>query len=85
MERVSSSIGMMKEFDVWLGWCFHDASITQPNALRFAAMKELAQYVAPKHKAVEVRGPEGSPVPLPAPIITPEEFEAIARRIDAET
>jgi hypothetical protein len=50
--------------------------------LRFAAMKELAQYIAPKRKAVEVSGPECSPVPLAAPIITPEEFEAIARRID---
>jgi hypothetical protein len=52
--------------------------------LRFAAMKELAQYVAAKRKAVEVSGPEGSPVPLAAPILTPEVFEEIARRIRAE-
>ncbi len=26
----------------------------EPTALRFAALKELAQYVAPKRKAVEV-------------------------------
>jgi hypothetical protein len=36
-------------------------------------------------KAVEVSGPEGSPVPLAASIMTPEEFEEIARRIAAET
>ena len=60
--------------------------------LRFAAMKELAQYVAAKRKAVEVIGPEGSPAPLAASIMTPEEFdstpeefEEIARRIEAET
>jgi hypothetical protein len=38
-------------------------------------MKELAQYVAPKRKAVEVSGPKGSPVPLAASVMTPEEFE----------
>jgi hypothetical protein len=27
---------------------------SEPSALRFAALKELAQYVAPKRKAIEV-------------------------------
>ena len=57
---------------------------SQPVALRFAAMKELAPYVAAKRKAVEVSGPEGSPMPLAASIMTPEEFEEIARRIARE-
>jgi hypothetical protein len=36
----------------------------EPIALRFAAMKELAQYVAPKRKAVEVSSTENQIVLL---------------------
>jgi hypothetical protein len=34
----------------------------EPSTLRFAALKELAQYVAPKRKAVEVSSAENQPV-----------------------
>jgi hypothetical protein len=34
------------------------------STLRFVAMKELAQYVAPKRKAVEVSGPRLPSMPI---------------------
>jgi hypothetical protein len=54
---------------------------SEPSALRFAAMKELAQYVAPKRKAMEISGLEEAPAPMAAPTMTPQEFEEIARRL----
>ncbi len=34
---------------------------SEPSALRFAALKELAQYVAPKRKSIEVQSNESPP------------------------
>ena len=36
----------------------------QPIELRAAMFKELAQYVAPKRKAIEVSGPDGDALTL---------------------
>ena len=35
---------------------------SEPSGLRFAALKELAQYVAPKRKAIEVSSAENQMV-----------------------
>ena len=42
----------------------------EPSGLRFAALKELAQYVAPKRKAVEVVGSAENQIML---VISPED------------
>jgi hypothetical protein len=52
--------------------------------LNFSLVQNLTAAI-PSGSPSGVIGPEGSPVPLADSIITPEEFEAIARRIAAET
>ena len=39
----------------------------EPSGLRFAALKELAQYVAPKRKAVEISSAENQTVLVISP------------------
>jgi hypothetical protein len=53
------------------------------RSLRFQAFKELAQYIYPKRKAIEVSGDEGGPVQTYGVLVVPgmmdrEEWERAA-------